>query len=241
MHVFFSHISEEAREAEALKRCLEDALPSVSIFASSVDIHLGEAWLKQIDSALSDAKAILTLCSSNSIRRPWVNFESGSGWSRGLPIIPICHKGLGKDELPDPLHIFQAVELNSAEACKQLVVQLGSILKITSADRFDPHVMLAKLKITAPRRSRRVGIVLSHRQDEWNGGEQSVFHFGDSLPASLKGNWEFAKLQKDEEFLSPDLHQWAGLVLANPWRSRMKPEIVLAIVEWVRSGGHLLL
>jgi len=241
MRVFLSHISEEAREAKALKRCLEGALPGARIFASSVDIHPGSAWLKHINSALADAKAVLTLCSPNSIRRPWVNFESGGGWSRGLPVIPICHKGLGKDDLPDPLHIFQAVELNSAEACRQFVVRLGLTLEITPAGEFDPNVMLVELKITAPERSRRVGIVLCHRQDEWEEGERSVFRLGDRLPTSLKGNWEIAELRKEQEFLSPDLHQWAGLVLANPWRARMKPETILAIAEWVRSGGRLLL
>lgn len=79
MHVFLSHISEEATEARSLKAMLEIALPGLEVFVSAVDIHFGDQWLKVIDEAMERASIILSLCSPGSVRHPWINFESGSG------------------------------------------------------------------------------------------------------------------------------------------------------------------
>ena len=48
-------------------------------------------------------------------------------------------------------------------------------------------------------------------------------------------------MTEEREFLSPDLHKLSGLILANPWRAKMKPETIAALVDWVKSGGRLLL
>jgi hypothetical protein len=114
MHAFLSHISDEALEARALKTALEKALPGLSVLVSATDIHLGQGWLDEIDHALAEAKLILTLCSPNSIRRPWINFESGSGWTRRIHVIPICHRGMRKDRLPDPCGSFRPQSLRMA-------------------------------------------------------------------------------------------------------------------------------
>ena len=85
------------------------------VFVSAVDIQLGDAWLKEIENALEGSTILLSVCGPSSVRRPWLNFESGSGWSKGVKVVPICYKGLRKDKLPAPLHIFQAVELVSCD------------------------------------------------------------------------------------------------------------------------------
>lgn len=41
MRVFPSHVSEEAPEARALKKVLEQGVPGIDVFVSAVDIHLG--------------------------------------------------------------------------------------------------------------------------------------------------------------------------------------------------------
>lgn len=103
---------------------LEIALPGLEVFVSAVDIHFGDQWLKVIDEAMERASIILSLCSPGSVRRPWINFESGSGWTRRIPVIPLCYKGLAKDQLPDPLGIFQALELVNADTCRKLTNHL---------------------------------------------------------------------------------------------------------------------
>ena len=112
--IFLSHISEEAQLAILLKQNLEIVLDDLEVFVSAVDIHLGEGWLKAVDEALSTANAVIVLCSKNSVRRPWLNFESGGGGARGLPVIPVCHSGFKKDELPYPLSIYLGIELKNA-------------------------------------------------------------------------------------------------------------------------------
>jgi hypothetical protein len=51
MRVFPSHVSEEAPEARALKKVLDQGVPGIDVFVSAVDIHLGHDWLKEIDEA----------------------------------------------------------------------------------------------------------------------------------------------------------------------------------------------
>ncbi|MFZ2147125.1 MAG: toll/interleukin-1 receptor domain-containing protein [Sedimentisphaerales bacterium] len=241
MNAFLSHISEEASEARAIKKALEGALPGSKFFVSATDIHLGDAWLKEIDEAMKRAKAVLALCSPNSVRRPWLNFESGSGWAKRLPVIPICHKGMKKDQLPDPLHIFKAVELADTDSCKYLVDRLAAVLVLQTAVGFNPVHMLQSLRIEVPPRTVDVGIVLSHQQGQWDEGERSVFALTKSLPSGMMGNWTFHALTDKKAFFSEDLHRLSGLIFVSPWRAKLEPETIGATVEWVRKGGRLLL
>jgi hypothetical protein len=241
MRVFLSHVSDEAPEARALKEGLEKALPGVHVFVSAIDIHLGDAWLKEIDQALTGAKAVLALCSPNSVRRPWLNFESGSGWSKGLPVIPLCHKGMRKDRLLDPMHIFQAVELTSSASCTELVTRLAALLGASLATDFDAQQMFEALKSERPPRGTEIGIVLCYGQNQWEQGDRSVFALVKLFPNGLDGNWILRSLEDERVFLSADLHKFSGLIVANPLQATMEPETITAIVEWVRAGGRLLL
>lgn len=241
MKAFLSHISEEAQLARVIKENLEKALPRAEVFVSAVDVHLGDAWLKEIDQALSNAKAVLVLCSHSSTRRPWVNFESGGGWSRGLPVIPICHGGIKKEELPYPLSIFQGIDLDNSKSCEELANRLGSLLGIQVKKNFDFSKMVESLKVQPAERCHEVGIVLTHGQAEWERGEKSVFELPKALPHSVKGNWRFRPLTKTQELLSAKLSELSGLILGNPWRRKMEQEVISTLVEWVQGGGRLLL
>lgn len=121
--VFISHISDEAELAEIFKKhLLRDFLGLVDVFVSSdeVSIESGTNWLTAVESALKTAKVALILCSSASVRRPWINFEAGAGWLRGLPILPVCHTGLRPSELPMPLTVLQAIEANKQSGIERL-------------------------------------------------------------------------------------------------------------------------
>src|SRR5450432_37671 len=43
-----------------------------------------------------------------SVKRPWINFEAGSGWIRDIPVIPLCHSGMAPSALPVPLNLLKA-------------------------------------------------------------------------------------------------------------------------------------
>ena len=74
-------------------------MPGVRVFAG--DIGLGKEWQAAL-SAGGRARAILVLCSPESVERPWVNFESGAGWGQDARVITVCHDGLRREMPPYP-------------------------------------------------------------------------------------------------------------------------------------------
>lgn len=124
--VFISHIAEESELAAILKtHIVTDFLGLVDVFVSSdtLSISAGANWLASIDAALREACIELIICSKASIKRPWINFEAGAGWMRGIPIVPLCHTGLKLRDLTMPLSVLQAIEASS-------VVGLGQIYRL---------------------------------------------------------------------------------------------------------------
>lgn len=95
--VFISHITEEKEMALELKSLIEESfLGMISVFVSSDEnsISSGSKWLDNITSALGNCAIELILCSPNSVKRQWINFEAGAGWVREIPVIPLCHSGM---------------------------------------------------------------------------------------------------------------------------------------------------
>ncbi len=93
-------------------------------------ISVGSKWLDDVSAALKAAKVELILCSSESVKRPWINFEAGAGWVRGIPVVPVCHTGMRPVDLPIPLNMLQAVEGSNRRDIQKvytlLAEQLGS-------------------------------------------------------------------------------------------------------------------
>ena len=109
--VFISHINEEKEIAKALKELVESTfLGMIDVFVSSdpTSIRLGRKWLDEITHALKTCSVEIILASPESVKRPWVNFEGGSGWVRDIPVIPLCHSGMVPTKLPAPLASLQA-------------------------------------------------------------------------------------------------------------------------------------
>jgi len=114
MKVFISHVTEEAPIALQIRDFINDiSLGQIGAFASSHvhDMTPGHPWLETIDSALRNSNLLLTICSPSSLTRPWINFEVGCAWASKIKIIPICHSGQRKDQLPFPFSIFPALQL----------------------------------------------------------------------------------------------------------------------------------
>jgi hypothetical protein len=121
--VFISHISEETDLAQALKRRLDiDFLGLLDIFVSSdqTSIEAGSKWLDEVDQALKSADLQMVLCSKKSVSRPWVNFEAGAAWLRGIPVIPVCHSDLKLIGLPAPFSMLQGIEASEPGGLKRL-------------------------------------------------------------------------------------------------------------------------
>jgi hypothetical protein len=148
LNIFISHISEEASIAEVLKDWIESTfLGQSEVFASSDtdDLPAGHKWIDEIDQALDSAVAFLALCSPASLKKPWIHLETGWGWIKGLPIIPICHSGQKKSDLPSPISTFQALETDSGSFVFDLFTALAKHLGFAKFPRIDQDTMLREL------------------------------------------------------------------------------------------------
>jgi len=113
--VFISFIHEECSYAEAIHSFLTQILgPDAKPFLSSdkLQVYAGERWIDRIMDELKEAKVVILMLSDKSVKRPWVNFEAGAAWTRGIVTIPVCFAGLRKDDLPKPYSSLQAIDLN---------------------------------------------------------------------------------------------------------------------------------
>lgn len=133
LQLFVSHISEEKDVAIFLQKMMETDFPNSVEFFTSSDvgtIELGSNWLDAIKAAMQRADAVIVLCSKTSVRRPWVQFEVGAAWMKGLPIIPVCHSGMRFDDLETPLKDYEGFELATEEGLEALYDMVARRLKI---------------------------------------------------------------------------------------------------------------
>jgi len=116
--VFISYIHEEEKYASSLQFLLMQLLGGKGVpFMSSDKFHVyaGERWIERMMTELAQAKVVLLMLSPTSVKRPWVNFEAGAAWTREIITIPVCFRGLKKDDLPKPYSSLQAVDLSAPE------------------------------------------------------------------------------------------------------------------------------
>jgi hypothetical protein len=109
--VFISHVADEKEVALALKEFIEKVFyGTIEVFVSSspTSIRIGTEWLEKIKWALKACEIEIVVVGPASVRRPWINFEAGAVWSRGKPVIPLCHSGLTEGSLDYPLKMLQA-------------------------------------------------------------------------------------------------------------------------------------
>lgn len=110
--IFISHIGEESEIAQALKdKILAFTNKGVEVFVSSdsESIGLGRDWEDIVKDEIRQCDMMLVIVSKNSLNRPWISFETGAAWVRGIAPIPICHGGIEKGALPKPFSILQSV------------------------------------------------------------------------------------------------------------------------------------
>lgn len=129
--VFVSHIFDERRIAEGFKALIEKHfLGLITVFLSSdgESVQMGQKWLDNISNALRICSVEVVICSPVSIARPWINFEAGAGWVRGIPVIPLCHSGISPSDLPIPLNMLQAARATDVSGLKLVFPVLASAI-----------------------------------------------------------------------------------------------------------------
>src|ERR1017187_1708950 len=94
------------------------------------DLTPGARWLNTIEAALNDAQAMVVICSRASLSRPWINFETGCAWNRRIGIVPVCHSGQRRDQLPYPFSTLQALQLEDDDFAEHLTKALCTHLEV---------------------------------------------------------------------------------------------------------------
>lgn len=134
--IFISHISKETTLARALKeRILVDfGKKSLDVFVSSdrTTIEAGSKWLQEIERALKAADLVMVMASRESVARPWVNFEAGAVWLKGVPLIPICHSGMTPAGLPTPLNLLQGTSIDNAEGLQKVYDAIARQIEVAT-------------------------------------------------------------------------------------------------------------
>ena len=137
VEIFISHITAERELALLLKERIEKHfLGLVGAFVSSdqKSIEAGESWLDALSRALKTASLQVVLCSPASIGRPWVNFEAGAAWLKGIPVVPLCHSGLEPDALPMPLSALQGGRVSDGDTFQRLYNRIAKLVPCECPD-----------------------------------------------------------------------------------------------------------
>jgi hypothetical protein len=131
LRVFVSHLTVEAKFADLLQSCLRrDFIGLLELFISSdaTSIPVGTDWLEKLLAGLRAAELQFVICSPDSVRMPWLNYESGAARVRGVEVIPLCHSGIVPDQLPVPLCMSEGVVLTEAAGLRKLYTRIAEIL-----------------------------------------------------------------------------------------------------------------
>jgi TIR domain len=138
--VFLSHIHEDANIANLLEKTIKETLlGAVDVFNTSgrTSLRAGDPWADKILASLRSCVAALIIATPDSVRSPWVNFESGAAWVSKKRVIPCCAGGMTKGSLPAPLNSLQALELTQAGDLSHLFEQLAKHANLDSPATVD--------------------------------------------------------------------------------------------------------
>ena len=131
LEVFVSHLTVESKFADLLTASLtRDFIGLVNFFVSTdaTSIPVGSQWYSNIIEALNRANLLLVICSRESVRRQWIQYEAGGAGVRGIEVIPLCHSGIAVEQLPVPLSMSEGALLTSAKGLKKLYTKISAML-----------------------------------------------------------------------------------------------------------------
>jgi hypothetical protein len=102
--VFISHINENKVIANKLKSFIVECFPknSVDIFIAGDpdNIQFSEDWFAKIKDGIKNCDLMVILCTPESVRRPWINFEAGAATLLDKNVGPICFAGQKVGQMP---------------------------------------------------------------------------------------------------------------------------------------------
>lgn len=130
--IFISHSSNEQEVALAIQKLIESVFLHTDVYVSSSPISnpAGSAWYDKMLANLREAVALIIVCSERSIDRPWINFETGAGIARNVPVIPLMHSGLDASSVRIPFSLLQAKQASDKQHLIDLITALADVLGV---------------------------------------------------------------------------------------------------------------
>lgn len=162
--LFLSHAAADRDLAEYLELTARRCISGIDVFRTTRtgQIPGGREWLGVIRNHLLSADRFLILLTPASIRRPWIWFEAGAIWVRGLPFVPALAGGLTPSDLPEPLKSLQLLSLESPTEAAQALLELGGTLD-------DPGEFVARVRQLA-----ELGRAEALKDEGWQGFEHET-------------------------------------------------------------------
>lgn len=238
--VFISHITEEKELAINLKELIEERfLGMIEVFVSSDEnsISVGSKWLDNISDSLKVCVIELILCSPASVKRPWINFEAGAGWVRGIPVIPLCHSGMTPSNLPVPLNMLQAIQLNEVSGLKLMFPVLANAINARTPEidlnNFIDLVIKFERRYTVGDNFKKLIDLLEFDQNQL----KQLKVYSEQCPNNMKLDLGFRKMGVIEQIKSMESNQLKGMIKVTVENS----EIRFSNTEGAINGGNIYL
>jgi hypothetical protein len=131
LEIFVSHRTVEAKFADALRTNLRRDFIGIPKFFISTDVTsvpAGSQWYQEVLEAMRRAHLLLAICSDESVKLPWINYETGGACAREVEVIPLCHSGMTPAQLPVPLSMLEGVLLTDASSLEKLYTRISDLI-----------------------------------------------------------------------------------------------------------------
>ena len=125
--LYVIHAADDHALAGFLKDEFQARVSGVRVFVASRagQIPTGSNWLNDIKTNLTAATIFIVLLTPRSKDRPWVWYEAGVAFGRGVRLLPIAAGGLSLGEIPLPLGADQSLTLEKPEHVELLFREFG--------------------------------------------------------------------------------------------------------------------
>ena len=128
--IFFSHSSRDKVALKKLKEKFDELTGgTIDVFLSSdgQSIRLGSNWVSSIEDALKAAKIMFVFVSPHSLNTPWLYFETGHAYSKGISVVPVGLFGVDIGKLSPPINLLQGFNLADTESMNNIIAKVNEV------------------------------------------------------------------------------------------------------------------
>lgn len=126
--VFISHAREDRALAAKIHSVIDDSFPGCFQIFNAFDgesLVPSDEFRKKITNAVIETDLLILLLTKHSLTKPWIYWESGGAYHRGVRVLPILGPGCDLDNIPDPVSELLAINLTRSDGALQLLDYLA--------------------------------------------------------------------------------------------------------------------